>query len=269
MQRFLIAVTLRRMASDSQVYVRIDGDTVARVAALGHTGTEDRGWLQLGDLDDRVAIHISGALPAIVVVFSIDTVVDQTWIRAWEAGRQVRELRIASGERWTNWGVQFPFEAKAELRTWLKRRRVLASPDGYDVLAAFLGHPNVSPLKDVIEPDATTTWYLSAALVTEASTLGTVSEVLRQAWELGRRAAYDQQVSIDGPVSLAAPDVVIGSLAHEPKQVAPLTLGPTVKCALAVPQAMLDELARMQRAFGEPAMTLLTNAYLAARPRLV
>lgn len=140
------------MAMD--IFVHATGaDAHAACVAEGLDVEVDGEWLRGDDAPD-VGESLSKKIAAPVVSFSIQTAVDQIWIQCWVTGKCVRELRYTSDGGWTKRGKAMPFEHSA-LKGWLKQKKLLASPDGYDVLQCFLGRERSSPGEPVIEPGGT------------------------------------------------------------------------------------------------------------------
>ena len=147
------------MGSDTKVLLRVGKEQVAWFKDHhGRTIPVDA-WIEvLGKVSVQ---ELSKRLNGIVVEWSISTVVDQIWIECWERGAPRRELLFQEGRWETKRGEPLPFENKKELGSWLRKRRLLASPDGYEVLEAFLGggHSLEGPVKaelltDDVTPEA-------------------------------------------------------------------------------------------------------------------
>ncbi len=105
-------------------------------------------WLEANRLHSFDAI--SRGYKTTYVEWMISTTVESVFIGAWVNGRSVRTLAFEpTGDPWSSrggwkWHVRgkpLPFENTKELTRWLKRKSLLASPDGYDILKAFLGGP--------------------------------------------------------------------------------------------------------------------------------
>src|SRR6185503_18662826 len=108
-------------------------------------------------------------------------------------GALAREIIYSSDDGWHQSGKAQPFENPKELKRWMKKRRVAASPDGYEILDAFLGNAAANQLADddVREAKANTNLYLPRKIVDEATAIGkthgvSLSAVLCAAWELGK-----------------------------------------------------------------------------------
>jgi hypothetical protein len=145
------------MASDEMVYVlRPDRDTLARVT----TSARIRGsWAEVDRVregpawysGEHAAIALSWHLGLTTVHAVLQTSSDTIWIRAWSEGALVRELLYTGDAGWTT-RTGKPLETEDRVRiASLTARRLLASPDGYDLLEAILG-PSCGP-EEVIERD--------------------------------------------------------------------------------------------------------------------
>jgi len=236
--------------------------------------------------DAASAQQLSRELHTIAVEWSIQTAVDQIWIIAYREGDPVRELRYASGEGWTKRGAALPFENTAGLAKWLKKRRLHASPDGYEVLDAFLGK---QPPQPVVDPGATYTTWFSPAHAAELRGIAdrasvTVSEVVELGWHMGKRAVFDRlmaratQLGLDllllvDDTSPPPPLESLPAYVHEP------VVAPTIEWTcyretalehqLALSTRTLAELDHMYTMFDVRKHDLLFEAYFGARPRLV
>lgn len=244
---------------------------------------EGDAWTELDPALAPATVSIERS--ADVVAWSIHTAVDQIWIVAYQNGAIVRELRYASGEGWTKRGKALPFENTAELGKWLRKKRLLASPDGYDVLNAFLGKKPPSP---VAEPGATYSMSCSPAHAAELRAIAeragvTVSAVVEASWQLAKRDIYDQEMrrvtklgldlsmlvdDTSPPAPIEAPGFM-----HEPVDAPAIDLMryefQAIPHELALSPAMLAELDRISTMFDRPVYDLLDAAYLRARARLV
>lgn len=105
-------------------------------------------WLQVNGLGKSGA-KLSLETRTTVVEFEIVTFSDIVTISAWRGGKNVRRVVFdAEGEfekhggnprGWSVRGRKLAFEDTAGLSRWLARESIQASPDGYEVLEAFLG----------------------------------------------------------------------------------------------------------------------------------
>jgi hypothetical protein len=242
------------------------------------------GWVERAPRA-RHAEELSRELHTIAVEWSIQTAADQIWIVAYSDGEAVREVRYASGEGWTRRGKALPFENKTELARWFRKRRLLASPDGYDVLDAFLGK---QPPQPVVDPGATYSTSFSPAQAAELRAIAerasvTVSTVFETSWHLGKRAVYDRllrqatRLGLDlrrlvDDTSPPPPADTLPTFVHDPVDVPAIVLTRYSENAidheLALSTRTLAELERMSTMFDVPAYDLLDEAYLVARPRL-
>lgn len=276
------------MASDVISYLqRKDQDTAMMLANLGHRAAVEGDWLRLEHAitADR-ACALSQQLSTIAVICDLDTIVDQIWIRCYDAGYQVRALRYAGGEGWTDEGEPQAFEAATALAAWRAAPRVLASPDGYDVLSCFLGK-TAPPSRTVEEPNAPYAVVLDEHAVAELEAIAgrhgiALGAALDAAWALGAAAVYARwrRVLEADPdmVSLVGPEIIAGAmpgphpvpaLAHEPIDVAPLPRGDKVTCKLALATTTFEESGRMAVAFDRARSAALAEAYAHARARLL
>lgn len=222
----------------------------------------------------------------IAVEWSIHTAVDQIWIVAYRAGEVVRELRYAASEGWTKRGKALPFENTARLGKLLRKRRLLASPDGYEVLDAFLGKQPPAP---VVEPGATYDTSFSPAHAAELSAIAErasvrVSVVVETCWHLAKQVIYDRRMAratklgldltmLVDDTSPPPPTKSLPAFVHEPIDARPIDLtrysDSAIPHQLALSAQMLAELAHMSTMFDAPKYALLGEAYLEARPRVI
>lgn len=218
------------------------------------------------------------------VAWSISTVVDQVWIQAYREGLLVREVQYARDGGWIQRGAALPFEDRAAMRKWLRRRRLFASPDGYEVLDAFLGR---RPPEPIAEPDASYELYLAPAHAAELRAIADragvpISAVVEAAWHLGKRAVYDRFLARANQLGLDLTMLVDDTspppprdpppFVHDPEPVPGLdpwrSAGSTLH-RLALSPRVLAELAHLSTMFDLQTHVLLDEAYLVARPRLV
>ena len=163
--------------------------------------SEARGpWLRIAldepDLDR--ARELSARFATAAVWCSLDSIVEQIWIVAFERGTRVRELHFADGA-WSKIG-EFAGEALAK---WLGVKQLSAIPDGYDVLACVLGEDE-PPIEKIDESHAAPAgWqrqalYFPSALIAELAGAAEchgapMSRVLCAAWHLGKHALYERE----------------------------------------------------------------------------
>jgi hypothetical protein len=305
------------MASNDKVFIRAAERPSLR-AELGTQRFIDRGdWLELEstealDSSSNHATALSQKLGVITVYWSIHTVVDQIWMQAFRQGDVVRTLRYSADEGWAeNWGARLPFENRKELAKWTKRKRLLASPDGYDVLEAFLGRETpqegVEPLRVA---DANLITALPASVVADAVAVAArrglePAVVVAAAWELGKEAAFQalsqQHRHLDltsarpGPMRLPEGFLTKAfkvplALTQCPRCHLPMHEGvhsgirgcsrcharfygglradPTLECSVRLAEAALGELYELRILLDATNVTLLTVAYVSARPQL-
>jgi hypothetical protein len=230
--------------------------------------------------------RLSRDLGTTVVRWSIVTAVDQIWIVAYKNGALVRELRYAAGDGWTKRGTPLPFENTRELGKWLRKRNLLASPDGYDVLDAFLGQ---QPPPAVVEPGANYVTSFSPAHAAELHAIAdradvSVSLIVETGWHVGKRAVYDRLMARANKLGLDLTMLVddtsppspldpLPTFVHEPIAVQPIDFTgdkwTAVDYDLALSQRMLVELDHMHIMFDVPKYDLLFEAYVSGRSRLV
>jgi hypothetical protein len=268
------------MGSDAKVLVRKkDEQTATRLALLGFEVEPAGEWLDLGDREESLARTLSISLATTTVYWVIHTVTDVVMIVCYDQGQAVRNVTYTADDGWSQSGPRQPFEGKSLSSKWMRKRRIMASPDGYGVLETFLGNepPPVVKVKNVKDPDANSELYLPPLLVAEVSTLAKVRKVpvgalLAVAWELTKGAVFEQRVREDGPVELVPPlpGRPAAELVFPEAAVAALDLTgtDTVKCAVVLPPDTIKELKRMQGEFGYAMKELLRDAYVLARPRL-
>jgi len=277
------------MAQDSKLLVLARGSDTAGACLRAGFQTEPYGpgspWLLLADAEsstEKAAQALSRSVRTTTVWWSIHTVVDQIWIKCFEEGAEVREVRYSAEEGWArNTGVARAFESPA-LTAWVGRRGVRASPDGYDVLDSFIG-TNRPPPALFVEPDSNAAFSLPAPMVTEAASIAErrkvpLSLVLHAAWELAksdlnaRLSSSSDGSTEDGdapPVRLAPPAVPPGFEGPAAIELRPVpTSDQRVQCRLRLPPAVVEELRSMVMAFDRSASWLLTEAYGMARGRM-
>lgn len=138
------------MGSDFKRLIRVTPRGVDWCAKQGLDAPEGT-WLQVNGVDDAEALARDWKAP--LVDWDIQTAADVVVITAQQGTRVVRSLTYDPEGGWSVSGKPLPFEDGPALRKWLKRKRLLASPDGYDVLAAFLGGPWDESTKLAREPE--------------------------------------------------------------------------------------------------------------------
>jgi hypothetical protein len=272
------------MGSDSKLYVRIDedqADALRSAIADERCAAERNGaWLALTPADRGVGEALSRRLGVVAVFWDINTTVDQIWLTCLQRGRVVRELRYTADDGWaTNRGKPMPFENTRALERWLARNDLLASPDGYAVLEAFLGLEAAAPAAKaapIIDERANTKFELAASLVADlrarAARLGVdASLVVHTAWECSKHALYEREAARQAPARevTLAPSSPPRPLAAEAADLPELKLkGYPLTCEFRLPAEVTAELLNMKLAFDRKAAWLLTEAYLLARARL-
>lgn len=135
------------VASDAKLLVRFDDCA---------PGSRRASWVELADqFDEELAATLSAELGTPTVLWSIETTVDQIWICGFERGSMVREVLVTPDDGWHTEGKPLPHEDRTRMRCFAARAKagslILASPEGYDLLEAFLGgawncHPSPSLL---------------------------------------------------------------------------------------------------------------------------
>jgi hypothetical protein len=232
-----------------------------------------------------LAAKLSRDHGTIAVEWSIHTAVDQIWIVAYRAGEVVRELRYAVSAGWTKRGKALPFEDTARLGKFLRKRRLLASPDGYEVLDAFLGKQPPAP---VIDPGATYDTCFSPAQASELSAIAErasvrVSVVVETCWHLAKQVIYDRRMAratklgldltmLVDDTSPPPPTESLPAFVHEPIDAGPIELtrySDAISHQLALSAQMLAELRHMSTMFDASKYDLLDEVYLEARPRVI
>lgn len=107
---------------------------------LGYSPYKSGRWIEVPT--DLEGTGVSEVLATDVVEFHISTVMDSIEIFISANGRVVRQLSYGTNDR-RGWrkpvGKPRPYEQTDRLDKWLKKKNLLASPDGYDVLDAVLG----------------------------------------------------------------------------------------------------------------------------------
>jgi hypothetical protein len=235
---------------------------------------------------DCDAKAISESLATTAVAWRIETTTDTIWIECYRNGALVREL-VYMRQRWTRRGLPQRFESPA-LAAWTRRKKLLASPDGYDVLACFLGRncPPPHARRLIHDQGANQHLYVAPPIVDELTSLAarhdtTPSQILAAAWELGKfklyeRIAPEAQVIESGPTLEEARPGLSGlpSVAHPPRKVAPLDLDnptarSTVECGFVMTPRVRDEVVRMAMVADRALSWMMREAYLLARSQLV
>lgn len=258
------------MGSEERVYFRVVDDAVvarARLAGLSVTGED---WALAPVDDEGSARTLSLLLSTPTVWWSIHTVTDQVWLKCFEAGHVVREIRVSAAEGWAaDEGTPRGFEAPA-LAAW-KERRPLASPDGYAVLECFLGrskppHEVRTSAVDHDGPTTTFSFFLPLALVTEVSRAGLpLATVLSAAWSTGKhRLIARERAHLTEPLRLGD-EKASPLFEHEGEARESLLLLPQVECTLTLSSTVFDELAQVHRALDWPMSWVLREAYFLAR----
>ncbi len=253
------------MGTDRKVFVRGGAD-----------------WQELdGDADAAAESRTRGAITVSCV---IQTTVDMIQIECFERGELVRELLyLREDARWSQRGTPQPFEAKS-LGAWLKKKKLLASPDGYDVLECFLGRdrPPPSGKRAIKDRGANQSLYVAPAIVLELQSVAarhgvTASVVLAAAWELGKHAVYEAILpqATDAPDGPTVADAKPGAarsvaIAHEPRDVAEIsTDGDKVECGFVIDEAMRGEIVALARIADRALSWIVREAYVLARRQLV
>ncbi len=126
------------MASDDKVLVQINPPAAAWLLAKHGIEAEEGSWLQVTGLEAAPKLALKWKTP--LVRWSIQTTAEVLMMSATVGGKDVRDLTYIGEEgTWDTRGKPQPFEDVPALAKWLKRKRLSVSPDGYDVLVAFLG----------------------------------------------------------------------------------------------------------------------------------
>jgi hypothetical protein len=208
------------------------------------------------------------------------------WIVAYRAGEVVRELLYTSDKGWSKRGKALPFEDTARLGKFLRKRRLLASPDGYEVLDAFLGK---QPPPPVVDPGATYDTSFSPAQAAELSAIAErasvqVSVVVETCWHLAKQVIYDRRMAratklgldltmLVDDTSPPPPAASLPAFVHEPIDARPIELtrysDSAIPYRLALSTQVLAELDHMSTMFDAPKSDLLDEAYLESRPRVI
>jgi hypothetical protein len=239
-------------------------------------------WEELGeDSDARAESRTRGA---VTVAWQIQTTSDVIQIECFDRGELVRSLMyVREGGRWSQQGAAQPFESKA-LGAWLKKKKLLASPDGYDVLECFLGRdrPPRTGKPKIKDRGANQNLYVAPAIVDELRGLAarrgvTASALLAAAWELGKHALYDRIVpeatdAPDGPtVAQAKPGSAKAvAFAHERRETNAIeTTGDPIECGFVIDAEMRAEIVAMARIADRAMSWIVREAYVLARPQLV
>lgn len=125
------------MAHGSHLYVwPADGNREALRKLTRETHRS--GWLEL-DGARLSPDALSRELETAVVLFDLSTTTDSFLIELFICGNSVRALEFSVDGGWSRRGKAAPFEDAARMKPWFAKRRLLASPEGYEVLEAFLG----------------------------------------------------------------------------------------------------------------------------------
>jgi len=268
------------MGSDSKLYLRIDEAKADEILkAVASFKPERRGdWLSLSSTDLDLAKSLSAELGVTTVHWDIETAVDQIWLQCFSNGKRVREVRYTSDEGWaSNKGKPRSFENQKAMDAWLAKRDVLASPEGYEVLDAFLGLDSkplasAGPIED---PGANARFQLPPALVKELRASAkrrsvTASELVSAAWELAKQALHDREAAKKEPAQLVslAPARPVAFNEVAPKSGALSLKGFPIACAFKLAPEVSAEILSMKSAFGQTGAWMVTEAYLLSRDRV-
>lgn len=272
------------MGSDSKLFLRVDEARAPQILAAveaAKLSAERRGeWLSLEPADVDLARDLSRETGVAAVHWDIHTVVDQIWLRCFAGGELVRELRYSADEGWAQKsGRPQAFENQRAMKRWLSKRRLLATPDGYDLLESFLGldtparTPTVEP---IVEPGANTKFQLAPALVDELRRSATrrrveASWLLQAAWELGKVPLYEREAARAAPLQLVSlrPAQPPPGLGAAPRELPALSLaGYPLSCGFRLPADVTSEILAMKSAFGRTGAWILTEAYVLAREQV-
>lgn len=237
---------------------------------------------------DTDAKAISASLGTTAVAWKIETASDSIWIECFRNGALVRELTyVRTEQRWIRRGLPQTFEAAA-LSIWTRRKKLLASPDGYDVLACFLGRDCPPPpgRRLIHDAGANQHLYVAPPIIDELTALAarhatTPSQILAAGWELGKHALYariasDAYEPPSGPtVDEARPGPAsVPAIAHPPREVAAIDLDTpiarqTLECGFVIAPRVREEVVRMAIIADRALSWMMREAYLLARPQLV
>ncbi|MBL8910734.1 MAG: hypothetical protein JNM17_08540 [Archangium sp.] len=110
-------------------------------SGLGYEPYKSGRWVQVPPRYE--AASLSKALDTEVVEVHLSTSVDSIEIFISANGRSVRRLEYGPLQRSNGWKKPFgqprAYEQDDVLKKWLKKKNLLASPDGYEVMDAVLG----------------------------------------------------------------------------------------------------------------------------------
>lgn len=233
-------------------------------------------WSEVEAASEDDARRLSRERGDIAVYWQIHTAVDLIWIRAFYQGEPVRELLYTGGEGWRCEGAKLPFENDARLAWFLARRDLSASPQGYGVLAAFLGRGGPPPDDDIVDADATQSVYVTAEIADELRALNqahgwSAGQVIAAAWEATKRALHELPSEID-EVMPAPPPRDAGPICSGPaREIAALPAKSTrekVQVHLTLDRALLAEIHGLATHLDRPISWVVIEAYRRARPRI-
>jgi hypothetical protein len=247
------------VASDSKVLVQ---------APSGEWGEVE------GASEEDDARRLSRERGDIAVYWQIHTVVDLIWIRAFRQGEPVRELLYTSDEGWHCKGAKLPFENDARLAWFLARRGLSASPQGYDVLAAFLGRGGPPPEDDIVDADATQRVYVTGEIAEELRALNrahgwSAGQVIAAAWEATKRALHELPSDLEEALPVPPPrdaGPICGGPAREIAELAAKSGREKVQAHLALDRAVLAEIRGLAHHLDRPISWVVVEAYRRARP---
>lgn len=131
------------MGSDTKMFVRVVNESTLEelaAAGVGYEPYKSGRWVQIPAKYDPV--EFSRVLETEVAELYLSTTMDSIEIFVTAFGRRVRRLAYGTGER-RGWkkpvGKLRAYEQHELVNKWLKRKDLLASPDGYEVMDAVLG----------------------------------------------------------------------------------------------------------------------------------
>jgi len=131
------------MGSDTRMFVRVVNERTLdalTASGFGYALYKSGRWVEIQNRFDPAAL--SKALETEVAELYLSTTMDSIEIFISAFGRRVRQLSYGTGDR-RGWkkpvGKPRAYEHPEAVKAWLKKKGLLASPDGYDVMDAVLG----------------------------------------------------------------------------------------------------------------------------------
>lgn len=264
------------MASNDKVLVRVaERDDVWQALCSDYSVTRDGDWAEIEDeVGQDDAKKLSARFDVPTVYWCIHTVVDLIWLVAFRGGKQVRELQYSEGRWLPASGRACEFENRSAISRLRKRNDLCASPDGYDVLAAFLGKEVEEQPEPIADADATQRFYLAAPVAAEAqrvaASLGaSIGTVLQATWEVAKGELHSLS-NYDDEALVAPPARELASICSvQPRDVPPLPDAKAkVEASVSMRRDVLEEIQALSAHLDRPMSWVVNEAYRRGRSHL-